>query len=865
MRRPLVLLENGTHLSAPPEVAELLVETFAIKSNGTSGDQQFMAHKVQSEAVPVVFSTDNSPTYYNHPFSISELSLALSSSSSRAPGIDRIPYSFLHQLSHPQRLTLLHFFNYIFQTGYLSQWHVGIISPILKPSLTTTDKYSYRPITLIDCLSKILGKMVNRRLQAFLEQQAFYCPTQSGFRAGHSTFDGLSRLEFDARQAMLMGRYCVAVFLDIARAFDTVWHHGLLLKLHSLGLSGKLARFLQGFLSSRQICVRVQAATSTLRPLFSGVPQGSVLSPTLFTIFINDIFANVDPAVRTSLYADDGALWTSAPTLPAAVAIMNQALHVVATWSHSWGLRISTTKTSAIIFTNKRYPTPPPPLLFDASPLPYVPSVCFLGVTFDQRLTWGPHILQLRDRCRSDIRLLTVIASQRWGADYTTLRRLYTSLILSKLDYGSFLYASAAPSLLLHLDRIQYAACRIILGALRCTPVYKLEAEADLMPLATRRRQLLSLYGCRVLSIPSHPVRQILLYYFPIQDFLSTSYCLPALGRLADEFAFLHLTTSCFPTSPMFLRYRTLTLPVFFSLAGTDKNSLSSSQWFSLFHNLASHYSCRTAVFTDGSKSVDGCGCAVWCGAFTLFSHLPFSSSSVFTAELFAIYSALKFLQNIDGQYILYSDSLSCIRALQSLAPSSHYLISKIVSLLLSLPSHKVVIESVSSHVGIPGNDRADHLARTAITHPHITNLAHITPELRPVIMSSYYQLWSDYWTSLPLPLRSFKPSLMPTAFTDIPRSTQVGLTRLRLGVCLFTHRHLFSHLPRMTCFRCLCPVTIEHMLLLCPSYVGPRLKLREVCQRLRLTFDVPSLLSPPFPAECLLGYLQATPYLSLL
>ena len=193
-----------------------------------------------------------------------------------------------------------------------------------------------------------------------------------------------------------------------------------------------------------------------------------------------------------------------------------------------------------------------PPLLPCSSPLPSVPSVRFLGVTFDQRLTWRPNILQLRDRCRSDIRLLTVIASQRWGADYTTLRRLYTSLILSKLDYGSFLYASVAPSLLLHLDCIQYAACRIILGALRCTPVYKLEAEADLMPLASRCRQLLSLYGCRVFSIPSHPVRQILLHYFPIQDFLSTSYCLPALGRLADEFAFLHLTTSCFPTSPIY-------------------------------------------------------------------------------------------------------------------------------------------------------------------------------------------------------------------------------------------------------------------------------------------------------------------------
>ena len=118
----------------------------------------------------------NSSTY-NRPFSISELSLALSSSS-RAPGIDRIPYSFLHQLSHPQRLTLLCFFNYIFQTGYPSQWNVGIIFLILIPSLTTTDKYSYHPITLTDCLSKILGKMVKQEASGF--------PWAAGFLLPHS-------------------------------------------------------------------------------------------------------------------------------------------------------------------------------------------------------------------------------------------------------------------------------------------------------------------------------------------------------------------------------------------------------------------------------------------------------------------------------------------------------------------------------------------------------------------------------------------------------------------------------------------------------------------------------------------------------
>ena len=281
----ILYLLSGVEAGSPPKVAELLAETFATKSDGTSWDQQFMAHKVQSEMIPVVFSNDNSPSY-NRPFSISELSLALSSSSSRAPGIDRIPYSFLHQLSHPQRLTLLHVFNYIFQTDYFSQWHVGIISPILKPSLTTTDKYSYRPITHTDCLSKMLGKMVNRRPQAFLEQQTFYCPTKSGFRSGHNTFDGLSRLEFDAFQAILMGYYFEAFFLDIARAFDTVWHHDPLLKLHSLGLSGNLA-----LASNRAFCplAKYMCGSRMLPPhsiLYSVVSHRAPSSAPLYLLYL---------------------------------------------------------------------------------------------------------------------------------------------------------------------------------------------------------------------------------------------------------------------------------------------------------------------------------------------------------------------------------------------------------------------------------------------------------------------------------------------------------------------------------------------------------------------------------------------------
>ena len=221
--------------------------------------------------------------------------------------------------------------------------------------------------------------------------------------------------------------------LDVARAFDTVWHHGLLLKLQSLGLVGNLAHFLVGFLSDRNICVRVSGTTSASFPLQCGVPQGSVLSPTLFTVFINDIFADVPSSVRTSLYADDGALWVSAPSLLDVVDLMQQALTTLENWSHKWGLFLSSQKTTALVFTSRR-PAFLPPLSLNGAPLSYVSSVRFLGLTFDKNLTWRPHIAQLRDRCQSDLQLLRVVASQRWGADFGTLRHLYLALVVPKLD-----------------------------------------------------------------------------------------------------------------------------------------------------------------------------------------------------------------------------------------------------------------------------------------------------------------------------------------------------------------------------------------------------------------------------------------------
>ena len=198
-------------------------------------------------------------------------------------------------------------------------------------------------------------------------------------------------------------------------------------------------------------------------------------------------------------------------------------------------------KRSAVIYTLHRY-TAPTLFKLASTTIPYTKTAKFLDLHFDSRLTWKDHITQIRNRCSKDLQLLSIIAHNRWGADYHTLHRLYSSLILPEINYGRIFYDTACKTNLLILDRIQYAASRTILGALRCTPTIKLEAEADLMPLTIRRRMLLTMYDSRISSVPNHPVRELIVNYLPIQEILKHKYTLSAIGRLYDEMKLLTIS-----------------------------------------------------------------------------------------------------------------------------------------------------------------------------------------------------------------------------------------------------------------------------------------------------------------------------------
>ena len=176
-------------------------------------------------------------------------------------------------------------------------------------------------------------------------------------------------------------------------------------------------------------------------------------------------------------------------------------------WIDSNGFKFSQTKTVCVHFCRLRKPHPDPLLLLNGTPIPVVDQIKFLGLIFDKKLSFVPHLQFLRKKCMKALNLLRVVSHTRWGSDEQTLLHLYRSLIRSKLDYGAVIYGSARKSYLQILEPIQNQALRLCLGAFRTSPVTSLHVEANEMPLDLRRRKLASEYCLRVSSTVNNPAR----------------------------------------------------------------------------------------------------------------------------------------------------------------------------------------------------------------------------------------------------------------------------------------------------------------------------------------------------------------------
>ena len=224
----------------------------------------------------------------------------------------------------------------------------------------------------------------------------------------------------------------------------------------------------------------------------------------LFSIKINSIVRTLSPGVNSSLYVDDFLVCYSSKQMHTIERQLQQCLARIQKWADQNGFRFSKTKTVCMHFCNLRKLHPEPELKLYDTVIPLVEQFKFLGVFFDRKLSFIPHIKYIKTKCQKGLDLLKVVSHMDWGADRDVLLRLYRALVRSKLDYGSIVYGSARPSYIKSLDTIHNQGLRLCLGAFRTSPMESLYVEANGPSLYRNTEKLLLQYAIKLKTLPNN-------------------------------------------------------------------------------------------------------------------------------------------------------------------------------------------------------------------------------------------------------------------------------------------------------------------------------------------------------------------------
>ena len=249
----IIVKSNNEIITDLTKTSNMLAREFS--NRGTEYSKDFSKHKQLVSKMPIFF-LKQTDSWYNVVFTMDELNDCIEKATSSSPGPDNIPYEMIKNSDKSQKNNLLNFYNYIWKQGIPFQWKQAEIIPIKKEGKPAHLTSSYRPIALTNCLCKLMERLVNARLHKLLTINSLIDPHQSGFLMGHSTNDPLTRLETDIRTSLIEHKILITVFLDIKQAFDAVWHYGLLKKIKDMEINGRLATFLQDFITNRRISVR---------------------------------------------------------------------------------------------------------------------------------------------------------------------------------------------------------------------------------------------------------------------------------------------------------------------------------------------------------------------------------------------------------------------------------------------------------------------------------------------------------------------------------------------------------------------------------------------------------------------------------
>ena len=395
-----------------------------------------------------------------------------------------------------QHLTLL--FNSSLQLGHFPTiWKAAKVIPIHKPNKPPTDANSYRPISLLSSISKLLERIIASRLTTFVNQNHLIPETQLGFRKKHSTVSQLARIVDHISHGYNLRKHTGMALLDLEKAYDTIWIISLLYKLIVLKVPEYLLFVLRSYLEGRIYTVHINDARSTPISPPAGLPQGAVLS-TLFTLYIADI--PHPPDTQLALYADDVAILSQSWRPETITHRLNSAMSQLLRYFNKWKLWVNVSKTELILFTKRRPPVPQP-LQFQNVTVPWSNTVKYLGLLLDSKLLFMKHLKTVLHKATGTFLMIFPLLARDCPLTIPYKILLY-KLLRSMITYAAPVWSSTSVTNYCHLQVYQSVCLRVIGDFTWRTPISNLHAHLQMIPVCLFIYHLTDKF---FMSCPAHP------------------------------------------------------------------------------------------------------------------------------------------------------------------------------------------------------------------------------------------------------------------------------------------------------------------------------------------------------------------------
>ena len=426
-----------------------------------------------------------------------------------------------------------------------NKWKKANVVPIHKKNEKNIIS-NYRPVSLLPLCGKIFEKIIFDNLYPYVFGNGFIHDKQSGYRRGDSTVKQLLSITHEIYKAFEQGKELRAVFLDISRAFDRVWHEGLIHKLKVIGIEGEMLDILTSFLKNRKQRVTLDGECSDWADLEAGVPQGSILGPILFLIYINDLIDEVSSDIR--IFADDTFIFRIVD--PSSTYELTQDLEKITRWAHRWKMIFNpdiSKQAVEIVFSNKRIKPVVIPLVFNGIDVKSVNDTKHIGLILDSKLNFKSHLEKKLSKSRSGLGLMRQL--KKW-VSHDVSENIYKLYVRPNLDYADVVYHKAEDKndlfysentnpMMKQVEMVQYEAARIVTGAWKGTSRDKLYKNLGWESLNERRvmRKLCIFYETLDTKFPN--------YLFSILDNQSN----PLISRRTDSLRPIFCDTSSYKLS----------------------------------------------------------------------------------------------------------------------------------------------------------------------------------------------------------------------------------------------------------------------------------------------------------------------------